>query len=291
MKSRFGAKPYYAFIPCIILFFVFCILPHLTNFYYALTEFNGITVKQFVGLRNFAEIFRRGTLWKATGISMLIAILVTVLQNVLAVAVAILVSLKVKGSDFFRSVYFFPTAMGIFACATVWNILLDSNYGQVTAFFGAIGIHAQFFGTTKSVYTVIGIQVWMSFGYAMTIYYAGIKSISSDIIEASIIDRATLWQQIRYIVLPMLMPSVRINLLLSVIGALQLRDIIFLTTAGGPMESSTNLPMLIYDEAFGSGLHGLAAAYNVILLVLILIVAGVVLLVTNLADKEQSPCS
>ena len=286
MKNRFGYKPYITLIPCLILFVVFCILPNLTNFYYAMTDFNGITVAKFVGLKNFKEIWIRGSLPHAVEVSYRFAILVTVIQNVLAVAMSILVSLKVKGSNFFRAVYFFPTAMGIFACATIWSILLDSNYGQVTSALQSIGINVQFWGTTKSIYTIIGIQVWMTFGYAMTIYYANIQSISADILEASVLDGATLWQKIRYIILPLLIPSIRVNLLLSVIGALQLRDIIFITTGGGPMESSMNLPMLIYDTAFDKGRHGLGAAYQVIHMLLILLSALLVLGVLRAIEKR-----
>ena len=287
MKNRFGLKPYYTLIPCLFLFFLFCILPNITNFYYALTDFNGVTVKGFVGLQNFKEIFIKGKLPHAVGISFLIAILVTVLQNFIAVAMSIVVSLKVRGSNFFRAVYFFPTAMGIFACAIIWSVLMDNNYGQLTSLLKHIGINAQFWGTKKSVYTIIAIQVWMTFGYAMTIYYANIQSIPTDILEASTVDGATLWQKIRYIVLPSLLPSIRVNLLLSMIGAPQIRDMIFITTGGGPMESSTNLPMLIYNEAFANGRHGLAAAYQVILFFIILVSAAALLLVLRRVERRR----
>lgn len=287
MKKRFGNSPYYTAIPCLILFCAFCILPTLLNFYYALTDFNGVNVAGFIGLENFKEIIIRNKWPNAVRISLLIAVLVTVFQNLIAIAMSVLVSLKVKGSNFFRSLYFFPTAMGIFACATVWSILLDSNYGQVTSALNAIGINAQFWGTTKSVYVVIAIQIWMTFGYAMTIYYANIKSIPAEMLEAASIDGATLWQRIRYIILPSMLPSIRSNLLLSMVGALQLRDIIMLTTAGGPMESSMNLSMLIYEEAFSNSRYGLAAAYQIVHFIVIFICAIFVLAVLKIIERRN----
>ena len=164
---------------------------------------------------------------------------------------------------------------------------MDNNYGQLTTVLKHIGINAQFWGTTKSVYTIIAIQVWMTFGYAMTIYYANIQSISADMLEASTVDGATLWQRIRYIVLPSLLPSIRVNLILSMVGALQLRDIIFITTGGGPMDSSMNLPMLIYKEAFSNSQHGLAAAYQVIHFFIILLSAGAIFLVLQHIERKR----
>lgn len=287
-RMRFGKAPYFTLVPGLIIFLVFCILPNLATFYYALTDFNGVTVKEFVGLENFVYIFRKSEkLLNSIRISYVMAILVTVIQNVIAVLVAIFVSIKIKGNNFFRAVYFFPTAMGIFSCAMIWNIMLDGNYGPVTEFCRNISLDISFWGSKKSIYTIIALQVWMTFGYAMTIYYANIQSISSDIMEAADMDGAAFWQKIWYVILPQMLPSIRANALLSIIGALQLRDVIFLTTGGGPMESTMNLPMLIYEEAFENSRSGLGSAYQVVHFALIFISSLIVLRISKTIERKN----
>jgi len=287
-SMRFGKAPYFTLIPGLIIFLVFCILPNLATFYYALTEFNGVTVKAFVGLDNFRYIFTKSEkLWNAIKVSYQMAILVTVIQNVIAVLVAIFVSIKIKGNNFFRATYFFPTAMGIFSCAMIWNIMLDGNYGPVTEFFRNLGINVSFWGSKKSIYTIIALQVWMTFGYAMTIYYANIQSISADIMEAADMDGATFWQKVWYVILPQMLPSIRANALLSIIGALQLRDVIFLTTGGGPMEATMNLPMLIYEEAFDNSRQGLGSAYQVVHFALIFVSSLIVLAISKAVERKN----
>ncbi len=287
-SSGFGKAPYLTLIPGLIIFLVFCVLPNLATFYYALTDFNGVNIKAFVGLANFRYIgVKSEALLNSIKISYLMAIMVTVFQNILAILMAIFVSCKVKGSNFFRAVYFFPTALGIFSCAMLWNIMLDGNYGPVTELFRRLGMDVSFWGSKKSVYTIIVLQIWMTFGYAMTIYYANITSVSEEILEAASLDGATFWQIVRYVLLPQMMPSIRSNALLSIIGALQLRDVIFLTTAGGPMNASMNLPMLIYKEGFDNSRQGLASAYQVIHFALIFVSALIVMAIARQIERRN----
>ena len=154
--------------------------------------------------------------------------------------------------------------MGAFAVAIIWGILMDPNFGTLTTIFKSIGLKVAFFGNANSIYTIIFIQIWISLGYAMTIYFANIMSIPKDLYEAAEIDGAGFFNKVRNIIIPMISPSITINIMLSIIGSLKLFDIVYVSTQGGPFNSTENLPVMIYNQAFYLGDHGYGAALNVI---------------------------
>ena len=274
LKKR-DISPYIGLIPSLAMYGLFILYPIISNFYFAMTKFDGVSVSAFIGLDNFKRAFSNDLLFNAVKNSFVYAIYITLIQNIIAIVLAILVSVKIKGSGFFRALYFFPNILGAFAVAIIWGIIMDPNFGPLTGIAKALGINAAFFGTSNSIYTIIFIQIWISFGYAMTIYFANIMSVPGELYEAAEIDGAGFFHKIRYILLPMLSPSISINILLSLIGSLKLFDIIFITTKGGPANSTENLPVLIFNQAFSQGEHGYGAALNVVQFFLILIIAAI----------------
>lgn len=256
--------PYIGIIPSLLMFGLFILYPAITNFYYSMTKFDGVTVQAFIGFDNFVRAFKSDLLYNAIKNSFIYAILITAIQNILAVSFAILLSLKVKGSNFFRALYFFPNTMGAFSVAIIWGILMDFNFGSITYITKLFGLNVTFFGNENSIYTIIFIQVWISLGYAMTIYYSNIMSIPQDLYEAADIDGAGFFLKVKSIVFPLIAPSITINIMLSIIGSLKLFDIIYVSTQGGPMNSTENLPVLIFNQAFSFSEHGYGAALNVI---------------------------
>lgn len=277
LMKKSDIAPYIGIVPSLLMFGMFILYPALMNFYYGMTKFDGVTVHAFVGFDNFIRAFRGGLLLNAIKNSFTYAILITVIQNLLAVFFAILLSLRIKGSGFFRALYFFPNTMGAFAVAIIWGILMDPNFGSLTYIVKLLGFNITFFGDSNSIYTIIFIQIWISLGYAMTIYYANIMSIPKELYEASEIDGAGFLSKIKNIVMPLIAPSVTINIMLSIIGSLKLFDIIYVTTQGGPMNSTENLPVLIFNQAFSYGDFGYGAALNVVQFFIIISIAVIVI--------------
>jgi raffinose/stachyose/melibiose transport system permease protein len=286
LKKRY-ISPYIGLIPSLAMYGLFILYPIISNFYFALTKFDGVSVSAFVGLDNFRRVFGNELLLNAIKNSFVYAILISVIQNLLAIILAILVSVKIKGAGFFRALYFFPNTMGAFAVAIIWGIIMDPNFGPLTSFAKALGINAVFFGTASSIYTIIFIQIWISFGYAMTIYFANIMSVPGELYEAANIDGAGFFNKIRHILLPLLSPSISINILLSLIGSLKLFDIIFITTKGGPANSTENLPVMIFNQAFSQGEHGYGAALNVVQFFLILVIVTFTTSIQKRLKKER----
>jgi len=273
------------------LFFIFVIVPAFYNFYYSITDYNGFPGSQpkIVGLKNYVDAFATNldTTLSSIKNSFIYAILITVIQNVIAVTVAIVLSARVMLGNFFRAVYFFPNVLGAFVIAQVWGLLMNPNFGSLTMICERLGFSPDFLGDPHlAIYSIIFVQVWISMGYAMIIYYTNVKSIPSEILEASSIDGTTFFQKVRHVILPLIIPSFTINILLSLIGSLKLFDIIFLMTKGGPGISTQNLPVYIFSEAFEFSRHGYGAALNVIQFVIIFLLSIVVLRVLKKKETE-----
>ncbi|WP_105619459.1 carbohydrate ABC transporter permease [Vallitalea okinawensis] len=284
-------SPHIGILPGVALFIIFVIIPTFYNFYFALTDYNGFPNSEVnvIGFKNFIDAFtiNKDITMNALKNSLIYATLITSIQNIVAVVIAIMLTFKIKNSNFFRGLYFFPNVLGAFIIASIWSLLMNPNFGPVSKLFELVGMKVNLLGNPNlSIYAVIFVQVWASMGYAMIIYYTNVKSIPSDSLEASDIDGANTLQKIKHIILPLLMPSFTINILLSLIGSLKLFELIFIMTTGGPARSSENLPVLIFNEAFSFGKHGYAAALNVIQFFMILGISVVIMLLLRRREVE-----
>ncbi len=290
-KNRFkNWEPNVSMLPGLLLVLIFVVIPIFYNFYFSITDYDGFNSNvNFIGLDNFKRIFTTefNITLNAIKNSFIYGICITVIQNFLAVFIAIFLCTKSKFNAFFRSLYFFPQVLGIFIISTIWGLLMNPNFGVMSYLFAQLGLEVNLLGDPDiAIYSIIFVQVWSSLGYAMIIYYTNVKQISAECIEAADIDGASLYQKIKYIIIPLLVPSFTINILLSLIGSLKLFDVIFLMTTGGPIRSTENLPVLIFNEAFSFGRHGYASALNVIQFFIIILLSMVILRIMNKFETD-----
>lgn len=288
--------------PAILFYLVFGIYPSLMTAVYSLTNISGIpnTAWQFIGLANYREFFLlqnyRDT-FDTLARTIIFAVSVTVIQNVIALFVALLLNEKMlKGRNFFRAVIFLPSVLGVTIICYAWTLVftMDGPASTVLSWFGGF---SSFLGDQRMAFPlVIFIQIWMSMGYAMVIYIAGLQAIPAELNEASLIDGANSWQTFKSITLPMLWPTVSINALLSVIGSLSVVQTILLTTGGG--NNTRTLAMSIYNTAFNIGTtsggynqysmrQGYAAALSMVLFAIILLFTLIVQYILNRRGKES----
>lgn len=151
--------------------------------------------------------------------------------QVISIGTALLVNRKLKGSNFFRALYFMPSILGSVVVCSCWKLIFDPIDGPLAKYFG---IQSAFLGDPAwSLFCIVIIALWASFGYSMTIYLAGLQGIPKDYYEASQIDGANGWVQFFKITLPLLWPSVVICLWIAISGTLGMSDYIVLTTGGG----------------------------------------------------------
>jgi raffinose/stachyose/melibiose transport system permease protein len=255
-------------VPALALFTVFVILPMGESGFYSLFKWNGYgSPEMFVGLKNFELLLRNRTFWSALTNTGLIIAVSLVLQLPLALGMALLLAEKLRGRVAFRMVFFLPYILAEVATGLIWKFLYDGQYGAVALIWGWFGAQAPFVLADRSLamIAVLLLVVWKYFGFHMMIYIAGLQNIPSEIIDAARIDGASRWQIVRRIKIPMLFPTIRLSVFFSVVGALQLFDMVMALTRGGPSNATHSLVTYLFTFGIMRMEVGFGSAVGVVL--------------------------
>ncbi len=274
------SKRYFAFftLPTVIAFLISFLIPFILGIYLSFTEFRTVTNTAWVGVSNYIRAFTEdNTFINALVFTVKFAIVSVVLINVLAFLLALLLTSKVKGTNFFRTVFFMPNLIGGIVLGYIWQLIINGvliNFGVDITYSADYG----FWG-------LIIVMNWQMAGYMMVIYIAGIQSIPNELMEAAKIDGASAWQTVRDITIPMVMPAITICTFLTVSNSFKLFDQNLSLTAGAPARASSMLALDIYTTFYGRvGYEGVGQAKAV---VFTLIVALIVLLQLRLTRKKE----
>lgn len=282
---------YFSFmIPALLLFFTFFVYPSLGSIYYSLTNWHGLEKTiNFVGLDNYMELFRDSRFYGAVWHTVQISVIVTVVQNGLALLLAVILNGKIYGRNFCRVGFFLPCILSPLAIGFIWSYILNPVDGVLNAFFHIVGLSFlanDWLGNANiALFTVMAIVIWQNTGYSMVIFMAGLNSVPDSYYEAAIVDGAGRWQLFRHITLPMVAPSVTINIMLSVIGCIKIFDVVYATTNGGPGNATETFTILLFSKAFGGNFeYGYGAAIAVVLFVFTMVVSQ---MLTRILRKRE----
>ncbi|MGO4110172.1 carbohydrate ABC transporter permease [Paenibacillus sp. YAF4_2] len=272
-KSMYG---YYLLWPALLIYTVFFVLPAIIGLYYSFTDWRldriGIT---FIGLDNFNKIFTDDTLILALKNTFIFAIATVVGKNVIGLVLAIALNMRLKSRNFLRAIFYSPSILSVLVISIVFTPMLRTE-GMVNKFFDAIGLHflSQAWLTDPHlvIWTVALVSIWQHAGFQMAIYLAGLQSISKEYYEAATIDGAGAWRSFTNITVPLLLPAININLMLTLIGGLKVFSEVFVLTSGGPGNSSQVIGTIIL-RAFGEGNWGLGTAINTLLFLIVSLIA------------------
>ena len=258
-----------AFIPLI----VFRLVPMLASLLVSLTEWNLLRPPVFVGIDNYVEVLGDAKFHKAllNTLYYMVGYLPLVLLG--ALTIAVLLNSKIKGSTFFRGIYFLPVVTSWVVVALLWKWLLSPEGGIVNYLLGLIGIDGPGWWTDPNwaMPSIIIASVWKDLGFNMLILLAGLQGIPEHLYEAARIDGAGRWQRLRYVTLPLLTPSILFAGVLAMIGAFQVFDQVWVMTEGGPAGATTVVMEQVVKNAFRYGLMGEASAMSWVLFAIILL--------------------
>ncbi|MEX2250665.1 MAG: sugar ABC transporter permease [Acidimicrobiia bacterium] len=264
-------------LPAVILYSVFVLYPITQSFRYSGFDWNGLEpLTNWVGFGNFQKAFADPLFIEAIRHNAIIIGLSLLLQIPFAVALAVLLSRNLKGKGLFRTMYFAPFVLSEVVTGVVWRQIYrpEGLFDQILASVGGQGLTHEWLADPNIVlYSLFFVISWKYFGFHMVLILAGLQLIPTELEEAAAIDGATWWQGFRYVTLPLLGPTIRVSMFLSIIGALQLFDLIWVTTKGGPVNASSTMATYLVDWAFRRGQFGYASAVSVIVFGLSLIVA------------------
>ena len=245
------------------------LLPILLAAWYSVYDWNGIgALEDFVGFDNYRKaladpVFRGAVLHN--GIFVVLSI---VIQLPMALGLALLLNRRLRGRTVLRAVFFAPYVLSEVTTAVIWLLMLQPD-GFVDKVFQAVGLGSavQLWLANGSivVYTLFVVITWKYLGFAIILLLAGLQGIPQELREAAALDGASGWQTTRHITVPLLGPTIRIWCFLSIIGALQLFDLIWIMTLGGPANASNTMVVYLIDHGFRRYQFGFASAVAVIL--------------------------
>ncbi|MCC6176474.1 MAG: sugar ABC transporter permease [Chloroflexi bacterium] len=279
MGRTAGIWPYLCLVPALAVFIVFELVPALATSIFSLTDYTGLphATINWVGLQNYHDLLTGGQtfLVRALQVTVIFSILVTVIQNGLAVLVAWLLNSGLRGQVAVRSLVFLPVVLGATVNGLTWYVMFNPLSGPVTTALAAFGIRANLLGNASTaLYAVIWVQIWTYLGFSMMVFLAGMQGIPAEVYEAGKIDGTSPWEAFRYLTIPLLAPSITINVLLAVIGTITGYELIFVLTDGGPAFASQTLGMWVFNQAFFSGnrLPGFASAIAMVQFAIVFVI-------------------
>ena len=264
-------------LPALVLYAVFVMLPVLQAMQYSLYKWNGLEpLTDFVGLNNYFIAFRNEVFRTSVGNNLLILILSLVIQIPFSLALAVLLNRRFPGRAILRLLFFLPYVLSEAVTGVVFTLMLqpDSVVDSTLAAIGLGGLTQDWLGDSTLVMITLFVLIsWKYFGFHMIIMLAGLQGIPRELEEAALIDGADRRQSFRYVTLPLLGPTIRVSVFLSMIGALQLFEMVWVMTAGGPIDASSTMAIAMFKAGFRSNQFGYGSALAVILFLFALVVA------------------
>lgn len=258
--------------PALVLYVVFVLLPVVQAAYYSLFRWNGIDpLDDFVGLDNYRRALSDPVFHGAISHNMIIVVLSLAIQLPLSLALALLLNRRIRGRSALRMVIFAPYVLSEVVTGVLWLLLLqpDGTVDWVLQRIGLGGLVQLWLGDLDVVlYTMFVVITWKYIGFGIILFLAGLQGIPQELHEAARIDGAGGWKLLRHITLPLLGPTTRIWIFLSVIGSLQLFDVVWVMTQGGPGNASSTMATYMFSRGFERYQFGYGSAVAVILFVI-----------------------
>lgn len=276
--------------PAMILIFVFILLPALLALFYSLFNYNLLKPqsKQFIGLSNYANLFRDPLFYKTLKNTLYFVIIVVPVQCTIALLLAVLANKKTKVSTFARVSFFSPVITSMVVVSILWTILFNQQNGILNSILGIFNIPPQPFllSDKQAMNSIIFMSVWQAAGYQMMIFLAGLQEIPESLYEAASIDGASRFKQFFSITLPSLRNTINFVILITTIQAFKLFTQPYVMTKGGPQNSTKTLAYLIFEEGYSAKHVGYSAAISVIFFLIIFLISTL-LRKTVLKDKQN----
>lgn len=252
-------------------------LPVFSTVYNSFFKWNLVDVKKYIGLKNFIQLITIDDIFKTSlSNTLLLLVLSVVVQVPIAILIAIALSSNLKGTRYFKTVYFMPNILASVAIGLLWSFIYNPEFGLLNKFLEVIG-----FGDKTSLWladpktvlpSIMVVICWQFVGYHMILYLAAIENIPVSLNEIATIDGASFWNRIRYITLPLIKPIIFIDIVLMATGSLRYFDLIYVMSNGGPSHSSEVLALYMYYKSFRDMQYGYGSAIAVVLLTLCLVV-------------------
>ncbi|HEY5787122.1 MAG TPA: sugar ABC transporter permease [Microlunatus sp.] len=275
-------------VPAGVLLITFLIIPIILTFILAFTNARLISPQPatFIGVDNFVRLFSDETFWASLRNTVIFAVVIVPVQSAVALGLAVLVNTKIRGVNFFRTVYFLPLVTSIVVVSMLWLFMYQPN-GLINSVLAQFGIQGpDWLGDTRTaLFAIIVLSIWQACGLHMVIWLSGLQTIPGELYEAAEIDGASKWQQFQHVTWPGLRATAVFILITITIAAFSLFSQVNLMTQGGPLDATTTLVFQAVRVGFQQQQTGYASAISLVFFALVLVVT----LVNRYLTRDKDP--
>ena len=276
-------------LPALILFIGILIAPIIMSLVYSFTEWNGFTTPEFIGIKNYIELFTSKSIniGRALKNAMLLAVLSCCIQLPFALWLALRLARPIKGRTALLSIFFMPVLISTVVIGQLWLKIYNPDYGVLNVFLRSVGLEKWtqiWLGNKKTALGAAFVPIlWQYVGYHMLLMYAGIRGVPVELTEAAMLDGCTPAQVSRYIIIPYIRPILRVSVIFAITGSLKSFDLIYVLTNGGPSHTTEVPSTLMINLLFLRNRYGMGSTIAVMLIILCFFFA----LVINMLFKEE----
>ncbi len=270
-------------IPILALFICFNTIPLIRGAMYSFTNSRGFGSHDFVGFRNYMDLFTDARVGKSYLFTIKLALVTTVVVNVLSLILALGLNSKIRAKGFFRGAYFLPNILG----SLVFNYFFTYILPALADMIGIESLRTSILSSPSKAW--IGVMIvcaWQAIAMNTIIYISGLQTVPEDVYEAGGLDGATGWKQFRHLTFPLIIPFFSINMVLSVKNFLMVFDQIMALTKGGPSQSTESISYLIYNNGMAGGQFGFQSA-NAVVFFIVIVAISVAQMKFSSSKEEQ----
>ncbi len=259
-------------IPILALFFCFNTLPLIQGVIYSFTNFRGYGEFEWVGLRNYIDLFGDPRVGSSYLFTFKLAVVTTIVVNVLSLLLAIGLNSKIKFKSALRGMYFIPNILGALVVGYIFNYFFTYILPAVLQMMGGKGT-SMLASSSWAWVAIMIVCAWQAIAMNTIIYISGLQTVPEDVYEAGSLDGATGWSKFRHLTFPLILPFFSINMVLSMKNFLMVFDQIMALTKGGPAQSTESISYLIYNNGMAGGQFGFQSANAVVFFVMIVAIS------------------
>lgn len=289
LKRVFTTSLWWMYLPSLVIVCFFIVYPFLNGIRISFTNWNGFSqVYSYIGFDQYKRMLFDPNTWLIVKNTLLYGLGSTILQNIIGLIYALLLNKSIRMKSIARTIIYLPVIISPLIMGYIWYFFFSYQGGALNDVLQVLGFDKinALGNPDVNTWLIVFVNTYQYVGIAMIIYLAGLQSISKDYYEAAQIDGATPFQQFKNITLPLLIPSVTINMVLNIIGGLKLFDVIISLTNGGPGNASQSMSTFMYSLYFDKQDAGYAATQGVLMAVIILILSLAALLYFRSKEVE-----
>ena len=274
-------------IPILALFVCFNTIPLIRGVIYSFTNFKGFGNYDWVGLRNYMDLFTDPRIGNSYLFTIKLAIVATIVTNVISLILALGLNSKIKGKTFLRAAYFVPNVLGALVVGYIFQYIFTYILPEIGKMIGSKTLSTSMLSSTSLAWiAIVVVCAWQNIAMNTIIYISGLQTVPEDVYEAGDLDGATGWKKFRYLTFPLIIPFFTINMVLCVKNFLMVFDQIMAMTQGGPAQSTESISYLIYRNGMEGGSFGYQSANAVVFFIVIVAISVAQMSISSKKEEQ-----